>query len=161
MKVAILLGLPGAGKSTLARQISEKFGYGILSSDEIREHKFGDRFSESIQMEVLNTIFSQCGYLLSNGSNIIIDSTFFNKHDNRLKLYDYLSKVMLQPDIILIQISTPIDVCIKRDEARPINRRVGENVINQLASKFDPPSQSEKYIIFLGTSDINSLLGKL
>ncbi len=154
MKLIILLGLPGAGKSTFTCFLRKNLCYEQLSSDNIREHNFGICFNEYIKKEVLNSIFFQCKNLISQEKNVIIDSTFFNILEHRLALYNYLAGKICTQDIILIWIHTPIDICIKRDAARAKNRCVGTTVITQLAKKFNPPTLNEKSYIIDGTKDL-------
>ena len=58
MNLYILIGLPGAGKSTYSASIENEHK-AVISSDDIRERLFGTGFNEKIKEEVFKELISE------------------------------------------------------------------------------------------------------
>ena len=73
--VYIMVGVPGSGKSTVAKELSEQNGAIILSSDSIRKELYGDENIQGDGRCVFKTLFERANNAISNGFDIIIDAT--------------------------------------------------------------------------------------
>ncbi len=88
MSVHIMVGVPGTGKTTLAKKLRDDFGGIIISKDIIRYHMLGIEFDPNLENEV-DRMFramlssSLYGYV----DNIIIDNTNLTK-ETRKSLID-------------------------------------------------------------------------
>src|SRR5262249_38107643 len=78
-------GLPGAGKSTLARGLAERAGFTVIRSDEVRKELAGiscsERGGEGVYMEEwTERTYAEClrrvSLLLFEGRRVIMDATF-------------------------------------------------------------------------------------
>ncbi|MDW3220379.1 MAG: AAA family ATPase [Acidimicrobiales bacterium] len=89
LRVIMVGGGPGTGKSTLARQLGEHFGYAVLSSDEVRkdvtatprdEHHFaavgGDIYQPGVNRQTHDELRREADLLLRNGCGVILDATW-------------------------------------------------------------------------------------
>ena len=82
MDLIIIAGMPSAGKTTLARKLSEQFGYPILEKDEMKEMLFdhlgyADRIEKRKLDYTANAILLQTAEkLLKNGISLIIVNNF-------------------------------------------------------------------------------------
>ena len=74
----MMVGLPGSGKSTYAKQLSEETNAVICSSDTIREELYGDENSQDNNDEVFKILHSRIKENLKNGKNVIYDATNIN-----------------------------------------------------------------------------------
>ncbi|MBQ4160388.1 MAG: ATP-binding protein [Clostridia bacterium] len=82
MDLIIIAGMPSAGKTTLARKLSEQFGYPILEKDEMKEMLFdhlgyADRIEKRKLDYASNAILLQTTEkLLQKGVSLIIVNNF-------------------------------------------------------------------------------------
>jgi predicted kinase len=87
-------GLPGAGKSTLARALAPRLGAApgalVLRSDEARKRRFGlapeqrlppEAYDEAVSRAVMATIFAGVAEAASAGHAVIADLTFLSLED--------------------------------------------------------------------------------
>lgn len=76
----IIAGLPGTGKSTIAKEISKELGAVHLSSDIIRKELWKERtYSEEEKELVYSKMLDQAGFELRNKKDVIIDATFYKE----------------------------------------------------------------------------------
>lgn len=89
LRVIMVGGGPGTGKSTLARQLGEHFGYAVLSSDEVRkdvtatprdEHHFAavgrDIYQPRVNRLTHAELRREADLLLRHGCGVILDATW-------------------------------------------------------------------------------------
>ncbi len=72
-------GLPGAGKSTVARGAAERLGWPVLRSDEIRRELFAgrdDAYSEEATTRTYEELLGRASRLLRLGRSVVMDATF-------------------------------------------------------------------------------------
>lgn len=88
-RVVLVGGGPGTGKSTLSRALSERHGWMVLNSDELRKdltgHGHADRteaefeegiYAPEITEQVYCALLDQAAMLLSGGESVVIDATW-------------------------------------------------------------------------------------
>ncbi|MBQ4050305.1 MAG: ATP-binding protein [Oscillospiraceae bacterium] len=91
MRLIIIAGMPATGKSTLARRLSEAFGFPILEKDDIKEEMFdtiGYRdLTEKRALDVAaNAILLRCaGAVLSKGQPLIVVNNFDSAMSGRVQ----------------------------------------------------------------------------
>ena len=130
MKVLILQGLPGSGKSTYAKELTSK-GWKRINRDLLREmldNNYYTKKNEKLIRLIRDNILEIC---LINDFDVVIDDTNFEQ-----KQIDRIKSVAgcLGCEVEVLFIDTPLKVCIERDEAR--ERTVGKDVINQMYNKY-------------------------
>lgn len=144
MEIKILIGLPGAGKSTYCKTVKNKEDV-ILATDDIREELFGETFSDRIKDKVFKELINRSIRALQKNKNLIIDTTFLNEKDYRnifLREVSAVNKNLIKKAICF---NTNIEKCIDRDKLREKKRFVGETIIYELSKHLVWPNNSENF----------------
>ena len=128
-KALILIGIPGSGKTTWAKEFLQKNpDYVKFGRDEFR---FMLRNSPVLEMKgenLVTTLFYQgVRKAILTGYNVILDNTFC-----KLKYINQAIKELNDiADIDYRYFDMPAKTCIERDELR--EKKVGEKIINKMA----------------------------
>lgn len=124
----IMVGPPGAGKTTIAKEIADTFGnFVIVSPDKIREEITGDMNNQSQNEVVFGRVYGQLTAYLEDGYNVIYDATNC-RSTYRYKIIDVCKAYAYK--IVCLMSTTPIAECIRRNDER--NRVVPEDVIEKM-----------------------------
>jgi predicted kinase len=101
----IISGLPGTGKTTLAKKISDKFNFPMISVDEIKEvmwntmgHEFDFEFSDKIGRTSFELVFYYTEASLSKNISLVVEAHFnLEKNNERInKLKEKFKTNLLQ-----------------------------------------------------------------
>ena len=145
VKVMMLCGLPGSGKSTFAKSFikqnpDSKIAY--ISRDEIRFALLGkaDKYFDK-EEEVLAEFYKRIDNETRNTENdyVIIDATHLNTNSRRIPL-SYVSKDV---QLIFVYFSFAIATCIERNEKRKGRAKVPVTEIRRMAERYMPVSDKE------------------
>ncbi len=108
--IIILCGLPGVGKTTLARQIAPLIDADIISTDKIRKVLFKNpTYSKQERSIVWKTMILIAKQLNKRGVSCILDATF-NREESRKEARRIIGK----KDFFIIQCSCPENVILDR-----------------------------------------------
>lgn len=124
----IMVGPPGAGKTTIAEKIRDDYdNFVIVSPEKIREEITGYSTTQANNDIVFGRVYGQLRSYLEDGYNVVYDatncrSTYRHRIIDVCKDYAYT--------IICIMSTTPISECLKRNEER--NLIVPEDVIEKM-----------------------------
>ena len=84
MKLTIIAGLPGTGKTHLARRLEAETGAVRLSRDEIRAELFqSPTYSEAQKKEAFDSMLIKAAYELSQGNDAILEGMPFSRRWER------------------------------------------------------------------------------
>lgn len=103
-EIIIMVGYPGSGKSTIAKQISEEKDYIHIKGDDYKS-------------DVKKMIKASINHLEEGKQSIIYDAT--NSSEKRRKLFIDLGK-KYSYSVQCIHVNTPLALCIKRNKLRDI-----------------------------------------
>lgn len=136
----VLCGLPGSGKSTYAKHITECGAFECVSTDQIRKKLYGNENMQGNSNEVFTTAFSHLQtYGLAN-INCVFDATNITSRARKRVVQECRNYYDL---IICKYIDTPLDVCLHRNSQR--ERVVPKEVILRMANQFTMPSREEGF----------------
>lgn len=137
-KFLMMCGLPASGKSTIAQELSSRYGAHIHSSDELRRELFGDENDNSKNDELFHELHKRIKQDLSDQKNVIYDAT--NIHYKRRKAFlDEIKRYDCEKVCYLV--ATPYEMCQLQNEHR--EREVPEHVIKRMYTTFYIPQKYE------------------
>lgn len=114
--IVIFCGLPGTGKTTLAKELAPLIDAIILSTDKIRKQLIPKPTYKRYERELIYDVMMLIAkYLHKARKNCILDATF-NKESSRK---DVINKLGLLPNqVFIVECACPEDVVISRLESR-------------------------------------------
>jgi predicted kinase len=149
-----LIGIPGSGKSSFAKLLSQQGNSEIISTDNIRTELYGDANIQGDWSQIETTAIQHIYNAFITGKNIIYDATNF-KRTHRL---DFLQKVQQKfqpqqsnhnnyPLWVAWYLNTPIETCMTWNQMR--SRQVPEGVITSMHQALQnfPPILAEGFIL--------------
>lgn len=148
----MLVGIPGSGKSTFAKVLSEKFNASILSSDEIREELLNDINEQSKNSEVFDVMNNRAAQLLNENRNVIYDATNINRK-RRKHLINHIIKA---DEKVVYYFNVSRSQYIRQNEGR--QRIVPIESINKMYKNLHIPVENEGWNGVIYVSDTTSYL---
>lgn len=147
MKMLGLMGIPGAGKSHLARRLSRELGWTLLDRDRIRAIHFPDadaneesrRLAERILME-------EAGVRIQDGAPVILDGMTLARRSTRRRWEAFARGLGAEWRVIFLD--TPLAIAIRRVRAdraaarHPAGDR-DETLVRQVADRLVVPQAEE------------------
>jgi len=128
LKVIILRGLPGSGKTTLAKKTCSNLGNCIrVNNDELRL-MFNQSHNLSLICVLRDTVRTIITAALNNNYDVIVDNTNLSKDSiqNIKKAIKDSNKEHVKINIVDL-FDVPVETCIERDSHR--EKPVGKDVI--------------------------------
>jgi predicted kinase len=141
-KLLLLIGLPGSGKSTFAKQlIAECPQMQLISTDAIRGQLFGDEIIQGPWFLIWQEVERQLLQAVTANKSAIFDATNARSCD-RCELIN-LARNLGFTQVTGIWLTTPVWLCLARNKRR--TRRVPEEVILRMHRHLRdaPPSLNE------------------
>jgi predicted kinase len=164
-RLYIICGLSFAGKSTLAREIAERFGYEEVDVDRMKYSLYGsDAKDESLTREEWDRLYEetdkQIVLLLKSGKNVVDASRNFSGEERR-RIRTTLNQ--LGYETLTIYLDTPEAIARQRWQANrknPTRRDVSESDFEDVIRAMEPPTIDENPIVLHYGEDFESWIAK-
>lgn len=115
--VAMMVGTPASGKSTLANGLSELLGAHVYSADDMREKIAGDVMDQSVNSVAWQMVYGAVEESLGRGESCVVDGTHANAE---WRMRDAsLYRGMGAKAVVAIHVLTSLDTAIARNRQRP------------------------------------------
>ncbi len=159
----LLLGLPGAGKTTAARAITSLTGAVHLSSDTFRLGMFEQPLFTQEEHDALYKMLDyMCELTLKHGSSVVYDANL-NRYEHRLEKYQLARRTKAEVQLIWLQV--PRELAKKRRLETQHHDLVPKSetppdMFERIADIFEPPKKDEPFIELDGTKITTSYIAK-
>jgi predicted kinase len=145
MKAFVMVGAPGAGKSTLATRLAENENAFVISGDEVRAELYGDAANQGNWEEINDRIEELVSEAV--GTPVILDGTHY------LSSYRKEAQALLRSygydEVEAVVVNPPLEDCIFRNANR--HRGVPRHVVLNMHEKL------QKSLEFIGTEGFSQV----
>jgi len=129
MKAFVMVGAPGAGKSTFASKLAETENAFVISGDEVRAELYGDGAVQGPWTQIHDRIEELVSEAV--GTPVILDGTHYLSSYRReaislLRSYGY-------DEVEAVVVNTPLEECIQRNANR--HRGVARHILLSMHHK--------------------------
>lgn len=142
----LLMGLPGAGKSTLARTLEEATGATRLSSDEFRLQLFIEPcFSQKEHDSLYGILDHNVEHLLQAGYDVVYDANL-NRFHHRKEKYELADKYNAQVRLWYVIVDPEIAKGRRKSEQDSLLLPAGETsekMFDRIALILEEPQENE------------------
>lgn len=138
-KLYLMIGLPGSGKTTIAKELERLTNALYICPDDIRQEICGDANDQSKNSEVWETAYKRLELYLSHDDTVIFDDTNVTVE----RRAEVLSHTDSDTECIAIFVNSPYHVCVERNNKR--DRKVPEDVIKRMMNKLQKPYKREGF----------------
>ena len=146
-KLVVMVGVPGSGKTTLAKKLVEK-GFHYMNADSIRLELYGNEAEQGDKKEIFELFFRRMEEIMSSGTDIVVDNTNINMRQRKPILDRALQ--FEYADVQLWLLDVPLDVCLQRNSAR--QRIVPEDIVANMFMELNRsgrPQRTEGKIVII------------
>lgn len=152
----MMLGIPGAGKTSIAEYIADITKAVHVSSDQFRKHMFDN--PENITEIEHDQIYDMLDYIaeqiLKSGKSVIYDANL-NQYVHRLEKYQICKDVGAEPKLVWVKTSEEVarKRATEQADLHPQHRPFGNmraETFERLAAQMEEPKKDEKAAVISG-----------
>lgn len=150
-----LMGLPGAGKSWLARELSKQLAWPILDRDRIRNQLFPESgASDTAKGAAENALIERMAVHLMAGDSVILDGMTLATHGTRRQWDAAARRVGAEWRLVFLDV--PVELACRRVQAdRAAGRHPApdrdERLVRTVASRLERPAHNEAALRVTGS----------
>lgn len=140
----VLIGIPGSGKSTWARENATHLNAVVVGSDEVRRDFRANGQNPLSGDRVFAEVERRARVHLAAGHSVILDATHFLHKYRTYALYlagDFHARR------VAIWFDVPLDVCLQRNAQRSNqtfgDEQVPEGIVREMDTRLQPPRPDE------------------
>jgi aminoglycoside phosphotransferase family enzyme/predicted kinase len=148
VRMVLVGGAPGTGKTTLAAGLAEQLGWVVLSTDDVRRElappHAHDRYSPEAKRATYAELLRRARVALGRGESVIADATWTSGEER-----GHARDVALasRSDLVELRCRLPVGIAAERAERRlqtgTSRSDAGRSVATHLASRADPWPEAE------------------
>ncbi|MEX0998992.1 MAG: ATP-binding protein [Thermodesulfobacteriota bacterium] len=158
----ILTGLPYAGKTTLTTELVDRFGFNIVSTDNIIDDKVFE-VKDMTQKDwnvVYTEAYEQLKHFLSHSKDVIFDSANLKKSE-RNTAKEIATNCNTECLVIYLNTSKS-EILARWSKNQQTNDRshVNEKVLDNALALFEEPTTDENVVLFNASMDLNQWIQK-
>ena len=136
-KLYVMIGIPGSGKSTIAKNIAKLNNCKVVSTDDIRKEINGSEECQANGQLIFDTAYERIGKFLDDDECVVFDATN-TKSEYRSFIFRYY-----ETEYIAVFVDTPFGICLHRNDLR--ERKVPKDVINRMYLQLETPELEEGF----------------
>ena len=134
--LVVVCGLPGVGKSTVAKQVADRIDAAVVRSDTVRKRLFSDpTYSAEETASVYGALLSRARDRLARGESVVLDATFA---DSRFRTAAVELGAEAAAESTLVCVECEQAVAERRIRERDGISDADVDVYRQFADAFDP-----------------------
>ena len=140
--IHVMVGIPGSGKSTYAKKLSEEFGIKVISSDDVR-----DLNPKMEEKDIFGEVYRLISCEIKEGKDVILDATNSTKFI-RSRIVERLKPYNITYDMVAYYFPIDYKTCYERIERRNqkrIDRYFPLDVLESYYKKAEAPSINEGF----------------
>jgi predicted kinase len=160
--IIIICGLPGVGKTTVAKGLAPLLNAVILTTDKIRKELFSKpMYGQRERRLIYDVMILMAKYLDTAGINCILDATFTRESSRR----EIQKKIGLaSKDIRIIECICPEDIVLSRLRQRKYDYSDADSSVYRKMKRIYEPVKVEHLTVdtsMLSKTDIRSIAAKI
>ncbi len=140
--IHMLVGIQGSGKSSFAKELSEKEKIEIVSTDKIRKS-----IPNIEEYKVWEIVYNRMAELAKEGKDCIFDATSITKKV-RKRFFDNINKYGIEVKADCYYLDTDLEICVKRINERNKDKNelyLPVDVIYSYKERIEIPSVDEGF----------------
>lgn len=142
VKLVMMIGIAGSGKTTYSKELARKENYRRYSSDEIRaEFGYSQNCGANRNQHVFSTLHNVVCSDLGDGYDVIIDATNLSRKARTHLLQRVNKNYNCYTKAVVM--ATPFAKCLERNATRKGEEMVPEATINRMVNNISIPIYNE------------------
>jgi predicted kinase len=151
--IILMAGLPGTGKSTLARDLANRTGGCVLGKDEIRAAIFSEKdieFSTAQDDFIMELMLQSANFLLARNPSrkIFMDGRPFSRRYQIERVFEFAAKI--EQDCRIIECVCSDETARRRLDLEPDSQHLAINrnftLYQQVKARFEPITHAKTVI---------------
>ena len=149
----VLAGLPGAGKSTLAKSLQVALHVELVSRDAVRMAEFPRWDEHAAKRAAFEVVRLEVSVMLRAGASVIVDGATLSTAKERAVLRRLATD--FEHEFVLMWLTLPAELAAERIAADPHEAPKDRmpSLAAVVAQRFEPPSIDEQAVVLDATQD--------